>query len=162
MYRVAIVEPPPSKLSAMLGDFLLAMNNSPSIQIIQGSALTDFPDTYDLFVAGSFSHDAPGSAVLSCRALLLPGDVQMAAFSQISSKWVVSFGLSSKDSITVSSLTPDSALLTLQRELVTLDGQVIEQQEIPVTIPSSASAPGIMALYGSLLLLGVPPKQLAV
>jgi len=162
VYRVAILEPAPRGLAARLGDFLLALEQSPPVQISHGTDLTDFSGAYDLFVADSFSNAILLPADLSCRALLLPGGVQMAAFSQIPSKWVVSFGLSSKDSITVSSLTPDSALLALQRELVTLSGQVIEQQEIPISIPPSTSASGVMAFYGALLLLGVPPKRLAV
>jgi len=162
VYRVAIVEPPPGKLRALLGDFLLALDDSPSVILTHGSNLADFSGTYDLFVAGSLADASPPPTSLSCQALLLPGDSQIAAFSQIPSKWVVSFGLSPKDSITVSSLTPDSALLALQRELVTLDGQVVEQQEIPIPMPRTTSAQGVMALYGSLLLLNIPPEQLAV
>jgi len=161
VYRVAIVEPAPGRLRALLGDFLLALDDSPAVQITCGTGFADFSGVYDLFVVGALIETSPLPADLSCRVLLLPGDGQTVA-SQIPSKWAVSFGLSSKDSITLSSLTRDSALLSLQRELVTLDGFVIEQQEIPIVIPRATSAPGLMAFYGSLLLLGVSPKELTV
>ena len=163
MYRVAILAPAPGKLSAMLGDFLSTSHDNPSVSIADGTRLADFSGEYDLFVVLSSEIDISSVPPdLSCRVLLLPGSGEPAVFSQIPSKWAVSFGLSGKDSITVSSLAPDFAVLSLQRELVALDGQVIEQQEIPLLMPHATSAPGLMALYGSLLLLGVAPERIAV
>jgi len=159
---VAVLESAPGKLVTMLGDCLLSRKEPLSAVITQGTRLSDFSDGYDLFVALSVDASAPPPVSLSCRALLLPGDAPVELLSQIPSKWATSFGLSVKDSITVSSLGSACAVLALQRELVTLEGAVTEQQEIPLPIPSGASAAEVMALYGSLLLLGVPPEGLAV
>ena len=146
----------------MLGDYLLTPDMPLSATITRGTQLSGFSGEYDLFIALSSDASASRPASLSCRALLLPGDAQAELLSQIPSKWVTSFGLSAKDSITVSSLGSDCTLLALQRELVTLDGLVIEQQEISLPTPSETSTPEMMALYGSLLLLGVSPLRLAV
>ena len=159
---MAVLEPALGRLASMLGDCLLGLDKPLSAVITQGARLSDFSGGYDLFVALSSITGAPPPAPLSCRALLLPGDATVERLSQISSKWATSFGLSAKDSITVSSLGPTCAVLALQRELITLDGLIIEQQELPLPIPHTASAPEMMALYGSLLLLGVPPERLTV
>ena len=160
VYRVAMLEPAPGKLCAMLGACLLALDESPLAHITQGTDLADFSGAYDLFVVcASEARTSPLPSDLSCRALLLPGDGQ-AVFAQIPSEWVTSFGLSCKDSITVSSLDLACTLLALRRELVTLDGVVIEQQEISLPIPHGLQTAELMALYGSLLLLGIPPERL--
>jgi len=147
----------------MLRDRLLTWEDAPSVVLTRGTQLSDFTGTYDLFaVLASDCAISPLPPDLSCRALLLPGDAEAAHFSLIPSKWAVSFGLSAKDTITVSSVAPDCAVLALQRELVTLDNQVIEQQEIPLSIPQATGAQSVMALVGSLLLLGMPPEKLTV
>ena len=98
---------------------------------------------------------------LRAKILLLPGTVSPETALGIQSGWVMSYGLSGKDSITVSSLESDFAVLALQRELVTLDGAVIERQEIPLHLPAGDDSQALRAVYGGLLALGVPPKGLA-
>jgi len=165
MYRVAILEPPDGKITAMLCDRLLAWGGSPSVVLRQASQLSDLGGAYDLLVVFASASDcatSPPSSDLSCHVLLLPGEAQEAIWKQIPSGCVVSFGLSPKDSITVSSIEPSSAVLALQRELVTLGGRVIEQQEIPLSIPKATSARDVTVLASGLLLLGIPPERLAV
>ena len=163
VYSVAILEPSKGRLTNMLRDRLLLWEDAPSVLLTRGTQFSDFRGSYDLFAVLSADFTAkPPSADLSCRALLLSGDVQGALVLQIASQWAVSFGLSVKDSITVSSVAPDTAVLALQRELVTLEHQVLEQQEIPLAVPQGTSAAGMMALTGCLLLLGMPPEKLRV
>mgnify|MGYP000026848776 CR=1 FL=1 len=49
----------------------------------------------------------------------------------------------------------------LQRELVTVQGQVVERQEFPWRLSPGASPQAALAVAGALLLLGIPPEQLA-
>ena len=162
MYRVAVLEPASGQLTARLGNFFLAEDRGFVPVITKGAAFGDFCGMYDLFVVTASDVSGTPPPDLHCRALLVSGDGQAKAALHIPSQWVVSFGLSGKDSITVSSLEPDCAVIALLRELVTLNGLVLEQQELPLPIPWAAEAAELMVFYGSLLLLGVPPEDLAV
>lgn len=88
---------------------------------------------------------------LPCRVLLLPGTLAHLARA-IPAAWVVSYGLSSRDTLTLSSLRPPC--LTLQRELVTLAGDCLEPQEIPLPHPPQAPPFHLLAWAGVQLLLG--------
>ena len=49
---------------------------------------------------------------------------------------------------------------TIQRELVTLGGAVVEQQELVLPFSTGASPLPFLAAAGTLLLLGVSPEEL--
>lgn len=95
----------------------------------------------------------------ACRTLLLPGQAQQ-ALEKIQAASVVSYGSSSRDSLTVSSCRRKRLSVALQRELVTVEGQVVERQEFPVLrVPGMEMMPNL-AVIGTLLLLGVAPEEL--
>lgn len=96
---------------------------------------------------------APGP----CRALLLPGELAPWA-GGIPAGWVVSYGLSPRDTLTFSSLSPPC--LALQRELVTLDGTCREPQELPLPPQPGTDPRTLLAWAGVLLLLGTAPENL--
>ena len=91
-----------------------------------------------------------------CRALLLPGHLAPLARG-IPAAWVVSYGLTRRDTLTFSSLAQDTLCLALQRELVTLGGVCREPQEAP---QGRADPLALLAWAGTLLLLGAPPARL--
>ena len=96
----------------------------------------------------------------SCRTLLLPGDAG-ALLTGVRAASAVSYGASPRDSLTISSREGDRLWAALQRELVTVDGHVVERQEFPLwTGPERGELPAL-AVAGALLLLGVPPEALA-
>jgi len=72
----------------------------------------------------------------------------------------VSYGLSPRDSLTVSSRERGVLWAALQRELVTVDGRVVERQEFPLALEPGAEELSALAAAGALLLLGVPPEEL--
>jgi len=132
--------------------------------LTRGDTLDVFSGAYDLFLVGAGVTIEPGidgslKPAPRCTALLTPGDSGIEALT-IPAQWVVSYGMAVRDSLTVSSLEPDRAVLALQRELPTLSGLVLEQQELPLPIPPGTGAAGVMALYGALLILNVPPERL--
>lgn len=82
-----------------------------------------------------------------CRILLTPGDCPPAILT--GAETVVSYGLSPRDSLTLSSLT--EPVLCVQRALPRPDGTVVEPQEIP--LPSlSGPAEVLLPLLGLRLL----------
>ena len=65
-----------------------------------------------------------------------------------------------RDSLTISSRERDTLWAALQRELVTVDGRVVEQQEFPVSLGQGEEELSALAAAGALILLGVPPEKL--
>lgn len=95
----------------------------------------------------------------ACRTVLLPGQAGGLA-EGLRAASAVSYGPSPRDSLTISSREGDKLLVALQRELVTMDGRVVERQEFPVVLPTGAGELPTLAAAGALLLLGVPPEEL--
>lgn len=63
-------------------------------------------------------------------------------------------GLSSKDTLTLSSVTAESAVICLQREIGTLHGEVLEPYEIPVKLRRRIDRMELLSLAAVLLLCG--------
>ena len=95
----------------------------------------------------------------ACRVVLLPG-VGRETLGELRAASAVSYGLSPRDSLTLSSREGERLWCALQRELVTLDGAVVERQEFPVLPPPALEPLSALAAAGALLLLGVPPERL--
>ena len=93
----------------------------------------------------------------SCRVLLVPGQLCWLA-GRIPSVWAVSYGFSSRDTLTLSSLNETRLEAALQRELVTLTGSRIERQEFLLTRAPGTTPLETLAYLGTALLLGVPPE----
>ena len=104
-----------------------------------------------LLVIGPGVSALPGPVV--CQTVLLPGSKSM-LLEQICAKSAVSYGLSGRDTITLSSRRGDRLWVAVQRELVRLDGTVLERQELPVEAEGGLDTMDILALTGAKLLLG--------
>ena len=97
---------------------------------------------------------------LRCGTVLLPGDAGR-LLEKIRACSTVSYGLSGRDSITLSSRKGNRIWVSVQRELVRVDGTVLDRQEVAVRLPEDACHTGrVLAAAGALLLLGVEPNQL--
>ena len=92
-----------------------------------------------------------------CRTVLLPGGMRGTPPQAASA---VSYGSSPRDSLTISSREGDTLWAALQRELVTVDGRVVERQEFPVSLAPGEDELSALAAAGALLLLGLPPEKL--
>ena len=95
----------------------------------------------------------------ACRTVLLPGDAG-GLLEGVRAASAVSYGASPRDSLTISSRAGGRLWAALQRELVTVDGQVVERQEFPLAPPPGGGDMPALAVAGALLLLGVPPEAL--
>lgn len=93
----------------------------------------------------SLGHGLP----LHCRILLLPGDCCGALLARLRADTVISYGLSPRDSLTLSSLT--DPMLCVQRELPRPDGGTVEPQELALrNLPGRAEI--LLPLLGIRLL----------
>ena len=96
----------------------------------------------------------------TCRTILLPGDTPLAELD-LQAASAVSYGAGPRNTITISSQTGDRLWIALQRELITVQGCVVERQEFPWRLPYGASPYSALTVAGALLLLGVSPEQLS-
>lgn len=96
-----------------------------------------------------------------CRALLVPGRLSPLV-GEVEAGWAVSYGVSSKDSLSLSSLGEKDLCLSLQREVVTLTGDCLECQELRLPRAGHTSPFHVLACAGVQLLLGVPPEEVKV
>lgn len=111
-------------------------------------------ESLDLLVVSPAATGWAGAASVTCRMVLLPGSAgPMARGMHVES--AVSYGAGPKNTITLSSLEGDKICLAIQRELVTVEGRVVERQELVLPYPAGRETPELfMAQVGALLLLG--------
>jgi len=107
---------------------------------------------------------SPGAArrkvqLPDCRTVLLPGQAGELLRARRAAS-AVSYGPSPRDTLTLSSREGAHLWAALQRELVTVDGRVVEPQEFPLELEENATSMSALAAAGALLLLGVPPEQI--
>ena len=87
--------------------------------------------------------------LLRCRILLLPGGSPPELVSLANAECLITYGLSSRDSLTLSSL--EAPVLCVQRTLPRLDGSVVKPQELPLgSLPAPAEE--LLPLLGLYLL----------
>ena len=94
---------------------------------------------------------------IACECLLVEGVCHSESLACVQAKHIVTYGLSSRDSLTLSSL--QNPVLCIQRVLHRLDGTVIEPQEIPLAdLPLPAEQ--LLPLLGLRLLQMPLTKQI--
>jgi hypothetical protein len=99
------------------------------------------------------------NALPACRLLLLPG-TEASLIGRCKATCAMSYGVSSKDSLTISSMEANQISVAVQRELVTVTGGTVEQQELILGIREDKALLPLLAFVGLLLVLGVPAEEL--
>ena len=102
----------------------------------------------DLLIVSPALADCPPRRELRAAVALLPG--RMAAPS-LRARCAVTYGMSPRDTLTLSSFGPEGAVLAVQREVMTVSGAILERQEL--TIPGGKDPERLLAVYGAMLLL---------
>lgn len=98
---------------------------------------------------------SPGAAGIEpeepvkCRLLLTPEKAR-AEFAEAGC--VVTYGMSGRSTLTISSIQDREDMIAVQREVPTVSGRIIERQEISVR--GGGEPERLLALEGTMLLLG--------
>jgi hypothetical protein len=87
-----------------------------------------------------------------CRIAILPGDKTLDC-RYLQAGRVVTYGISGKNTVALSSVDEDRLFIALQREIISLDGRRIEQQEMlihnaPLTNSTLAGATAMLIAGG--------------
>jgi len=99
------------------------------------------------------------SGALSARSLILPGDCCASLALCTGARQVVDYGLSPRDTLTISSLTGTERLFCLQRSIVALNGVLLEPQELPFSSALAVFSDEDALLIACLRLLCDPAPQ---
>jgi hypothetical protein len=103
------------------------------------------------------------NSMLPQKPVALPSDflyiletknVRAAAFLKGSGVTVVTCGTSSKETLSIAGLEEDTAVLSLQRTLKTLDGQMVEPHDFTVKFSGSRSPHQLLTVCAVLLIAG--------
>lgn len=107
---------------------------------------------FDLLLLSPAAAGWAGAGAIACRTVLLPG-VALPLVPILQTRSAVSYGLSPKHSLTYSSLEEGRACVALQRQIVTLSGQTLEEQEFVLSVPEGEEPVHFLAQVGARLLL---------
>ena len=111
----------------------------------------------DLLIVSPGASGWAGAGALHCRTALLPGG-RAALTRLLPAGTVLSYGASSRNTLTLSSLDGARASVAVQREFITLDGRAVERQEL--ILPCGGRSPDLLlAQAGAALLLGRLPGE---
>lgn len=158
LYHIAVVEEIGGRITRSME---IMLNNMPDFNrvFVTRTDKTDCLEGYYDFIAISGQtadiETWRCSEKVSCGILLVPGKYASRAAKPCSPECIVAYGMSARDTITLSSIEEKSAVVALQRELPTLGGAVLDRQEIPVKSSSVTSPEELMAVVGSILIMGV-------
>lgn len=128
---------------------------APGVNIASASAPAEIPGVKPDLVVVSPGASLPASprTKIRCGTLLLPDGAPSVGFEP---DRVVSYGMSPRDTVTLSSIGESSCMLSLQREVPTLGGGILDRQEF---IVRRDGGPGeTLATSGALLILGLQPE----
>lgn len=92
-----------------------------------------------------------------CRTLLIPDIYEK---NCIDAENIIRYGMSSHDTLTFSSIGSKECVLSIQKEISSSSGKIIERQDFPIKRKLGMSNDTFLALLGTLLILGVPPELL--
>ena len=89
------------------------------------------PPPYDIVV---WEHGGlkPAAVPISARALVVRGEDAGRALEHCRCEMVITYGFGMRDTLTPSSMLDEGCVVSLQRGLVTLDGEAVEPREVPV------------------------------
>ena len=111
----------------------------------------------DLLVVSPAATGWAGAGLLACRTALIPGGLS-ALTRALPADTVLSYGPSSRNTLTLSSLDGGRVSVAIQREFVALNGRAVERQEL--VVPSDGRPPDLLlAEAGVALLLGLLPAE---
>lgn len=110
-------------------------------------------EVLDLLVVSPSAVGWAGAAAIYCRTVLLPDSAGMLTRSLLADR-AVSYGLSGRDTITLSSLEEEKICVCVQREIIRLDGGLVERQELILPRQEGEPLELLLARVGVCLLLG--------
>lgn len=113
------------------------------------------PRLFDLAVISpGADEDALRGPEIACRILLLP---EWVSADTIRADCLVTYGMSPKSSVTLSSISEKFGVVAIMRELATVSGEILDRQEL--CVPRRDEPDFLLAGVGAVLLLDGQPEN---
>lgn len=132
------------------------LKDSFSICQMEYSEMKNKPDILLITESGSGKAPPSGKAV-RCRILLLPDNME-SGFIEADEKVV--YGMSAKDSVTMSSIKDKDCVLEIRREIFDIGGRKIEPREIKAIRKGGMSPMDLMASAACAILMGAEAEKI--
>ncbi len=160
MFKLAVLEMPDEKITGLLAEYAEKLPQVCGSLLITDGKTPDVLGDIEpelLVISARCAKRLPTECKrIRCGVCLMPegflGNVEAGS--------AVSYGMSGRSSVTLSSIKEKECVLTLQRDVYTVSGKMIERQDIPLPRRGKISAENIMAAAASLLIMGVSPEKL--
>jgi hypothetical protein len=161
MTELTVIDTGSDDLAGKIVSGIREYGGLPDVRVVQAASFLALKNrTPDILVlseeASKICDKAPGC--VKCGILLLPGD--LATGGQVScdaegfdAGCIITYGMSPKNTITLSSIGEESCVLAIQREFLTVRGDMMERQEMKVRGGLRPSS--LLAVAGALLILGL-------
>jgi hypothetical protein len=156
MNGIAVIEEPGEKLSGVIASFLREKGKR-DVTLLGESALCGGVAPAVVVVSPGAGAKRKSVPELSCDILLTPG--KSPPKNKISAATLISYGMSDRDTLTLSSIDSDCLMVTLQRETTAVTGRGLDRQDIPIKRESGVSPEVMLAAAGALLLIGISPDE---
>ncbi len=98
---------------------------------------------------------------INAKIAIAPDYILSDAIAPNSFENIITYGLCQKSTLTASSLIGERLIASLQKEISTLSGEKIDEQEFFVTTKHAENSDEILGIVALLLVLGIPPSEIS-
>lgn len=95
------------------------------------------------------------------RVLIVPDCLDEEKLSAAPKNHVISYGLRSKNTVTASSLIGEKLVVALQKEVPTISGNSVDEQEFSVNVRNGGQSDKILGVVSTLLALDIPVEEIS-
>ncbi|MBE6912208.1 MAG: hypothetical protein E7473_06765 [Ruminococcaceae bacterium] len=95
------------------------------------------------------------------RFLIIPDCLDGEKLSPIPENNIISYGLRSKNTVTASSLIGEKLVVALQKEIPTINGNTVDEQEFSVNVKNGGQSDKVLGVVSTLLALDVPVEAIS-
>lgn len=136
-----------------------AVNNYGNFSIHEDDNLSTIKENYDILIfKNSFKYQ---KCKLNKQSLYITDSQNKNAISVLkeNSLAAVTCGMNFKDTVSISSLNSEQATVSLQRNIVTCDGNIIEPRDVKITLKKKTSIYPLLTSTIVLLVSSSEPKN---
>jgi len=137
-------------------------NSKPKYLIIEYTTTANI-DTSDgiIVMTGEISSSSHLIIPQGYKGIVYSSDIGALELLKRNQVTTITCGMSSTDTLMLSSIGEDTASVCLQRKIITLSGKEIEPREYPVKLKERITDYALLAAFGILLLTDTEPQDIA-
>lgn len=116
-------------------------------------------DAFDAVLVGN---PPPRKSIrFDSRVLIVPDCMDSEKLSAFPENNVISYGLRSKNTVTASSLIGEKLVVAIQKEIPTVNGATVDEQEFSVNVKNGGQSDKVLGIVSTLLTLNVPVEEIS-